>query len=153
MRSIYHANFQSFLGYGKIFWGGDNESIKIFKLRKRILRIMSGVSKHTSCRDIFKDYSILTVACLYILDIVYYIKKHKQSLEQYAQIHKYDTQRKLDLHVHFCNTDLFRKSVINRGIRLHNKVPDYIKKLDKDKAFKRELRSFLLQQAFCSVSY
>jgi hypothetical protein len=37
---------------------------------------MSGVSKHTSCREIFKDYSMLTVACLYIVDIVYYIKKH-----------------------------------------------------------------------------
>jgi hypothetical protein len=46
---------------------------------------------------------------------------------------------------------LFRKSVINIGIRLCNKVPDYIKKLDKNKDFKRELRSFLLQQAFYSV--
>ena len=36
---------------------------------------MSGVSKHTSCREIFKEYSILTVACFYILDIAYYIKK------------------------------------------------------------------------------
>jgi hypothetical protein len=44
--------------------GGDNESIKIFILQKRILRTMSGFSKHTSCREIFKDYSILTVACL-----------------------------------------------------------------------------------------
>jgi hypothetical protein len=31
---------------------------------------MGSVSKHTSRREIFKDYSILTVACLYILDIV-----------------------------------------------------------------------------------
>jgi hypothetical protein len=74
---------------------------------------MSGISKYTSCRQIFKDYSILTVACLHILDTVYYIRKHKQFLEQNAQIHKYDTRRKLDLHVHFCNTDLFRKSVKN----------------------------------------
>jgi hypothetical protein len=45
----------------------------------------------------------------------------------------------------------FRKSVINRGIRLYNKAPDYIKELEKDKAFKRELRSLLLQHAFYSV--
>jgi hypothetical protein len=112
---------------------------------------MSGVSKRTSCREIFKDYSILSVACLYILDIVCYIKQHKQSLEQNAQIHRYDTRRRLDLHVHFCNTDLFWKSVINREIRLYNKVPDYIKKLEKDKTFKREFRTFLLQRAFYSV--
>ena len=85
IRSIYHANFQSLLRYGIIFWVGNNKSIKILKLQKRILGIMSGVSKHMSCRQIFKDYSILTVACLYILDIAYYMKKHKQSLEQNAQ--------------------------------------------------------------------
>jgi hypothetical protein len=51
IRSIYPANFQSLLTYGIIFWGGDNEIIKIFKLQKRILQIISGVSKCTSCRD------------------------------------------------------------------------------------------------------
>jgi hypothetical protein len=149
--SIYHANFQSLLRYGIIFLGGDNEVLKYLNCKKRILRIMSGVSKRTSCREIFKDYSILAVYFLYIFDIIYYTKQHKQSLEQNAQIHKYDTWRRLDLYIHFCKTDLFRTSVINRGIRLHNKVPYYIKKLEKDKAFIRELRSFLLQQAFYLV--
>jgi hypothetical protein len=37
------------------------------------------------------------------------------------------------------------------GIRLYNKVPDHIKKLEKNKLFERELRSFLLQHAFYSV--
>jgi hypothetical protein len=71
-RSIYRANFQSLLRYGTLFLGEDNESIKIFKLQKRILGIMSGFSKQASCREIFKDYSILIAASLYILDIVYY---------------------------------------------------------------------------------
>jgi hypothetical protein len=86
IRSIYHANLQSLLRYGIIFWGGDNESINIFELQKRILEIMSDVSKHTSCIGIFKDYSTLTVACLYILDVVYYIKKTQKSLEK---MHKF----------------------------------------------------------------
>jgi hypothetical protein len=107
IKSIYHEHFQSLLKHGIIFWCGDKESIKIFKLQKRVLRIMSCVSKCTSCRQIFKDCSILTVACLYILDMVYYIEQHKQSLEQNAQIFKYDTQRRLDLHVYFWDTDFF----------------------------------------------
>ena len=125
--------------------------IPYFNLKKRAIQIISGVSKYMSCRQIFKDYSILTVACLHILDIVYYIRKHKQFLEQNAQVHKYDTRRQLDLHVQFCNADIFRKSVVNRGIQLYNKVPDYIQNLDKDEVFKRESRPFLLQQAFYSV--
>jgi hypothetical protein len=90
IRSIYYENFQSLLRYGIIFWGGDNESIKIFKFQKRILRLMSSVNNHTSCREIFKHYRILTVACLYILEIICYTKTHKQFLEQNAQIHIYD---------------------------------------------------------------
>jgi hypothetical protein len=93
-----------------------------------------------------------TDSCLlYTLDIVHYIKQHEQFLEQNAQIHKYDTRRRQDLHVHLCNTDLFRKSDIDGGIRLYNRVRNYIKKLEKDKAFKRELRSSLLQHTFYSV--
>jgi hypothetical protein len=99
----------------------------------------------------FKDYNILTVACLYILEIVCYIKKYKDSLKQNVQFHNYNAQRKFDLHVQFCNMDFCRRSVVNMGIRLYNKVPDHIKKLEKNKLFKREMRSFLLQHALYSV--
>ena len=37
-------------------------------------------------------------------------------------------QKKLDQHVLFCYMELFRKSVVNMGIRLYNKLPDGIKK-------------------------
>jgi hypothetical protein len=151
MNNLIQSKCLSLLRYGIIFWGGDNESTKIFKLQKRILQLMSSVNNHTSCTEIFKDYRILTVACLYILEIICYIKKHKQFLEQNAQVHKYDTRRQLDLHVQFCNADIFRKSVVNRGIQLYNKVPDYIQNLDKEEVFKRESKPFLLQQAFYSV--
>jgi hypothetical protein len=69
-----------------------------------------------SCRQIFKNYNILSVACLYILEIVCYVKKYKDSLEQNVQFRNYDMQRKLDLHVQFYNTDIFRRSVVNMGI-------------------------------------
>jgi len=53
--------------------------------------------------------------------------------------------------VEFCNIDLLRKSVVNMGNRLQNKVPDDVKKLGMVKSFKRKLLSFLLQRAFYSV--
>lgn len=63
-RSIYYSKFQALLRYGIIFWGADNESISIFKLQKRVIRIMGGVGTGTSCRQLFKDYKILTVYVL-----------------------------------------------------------------------------------------
>jgi hypothetical protein len=46
IKNIYFSNFESCLRYGIIIWGGDNESNKIFKLQKKVLRIISGVSNH-----------------------------------------------------------------------------------------------------------
>jgi hypothetical protein len=40
---------------------------------------------------------------------------------------------------------------VNMGIRLYNKMSDHIRKLEKNKLFKRELKSFLLQHAFYSL--
>jgi hypothetical protein len=46
IRNIYDSNFHSCLRYGIILWGGDNENNTIFKLHKKALRIISGVSYH-----------------------------------------------------------------------------------------------------------
>jgi hypothetical protein len=45
-------------------WGRDNESNKMFKLQKKVLKIISGVSNYMSCRQIFEDYNILTLPSL-----------------------------------------------------------------------------------------
>jgi hypothetical protein len=66
IRNIYFSNFESCLQYGIILWGGHNDCDKLFKLQKKVLQIISGVNNRTSCRQIFKDYNILTVAALYI---------------------------------------------------------------------------------------
>jgi hypothetical protein len=81
-----------------------------------------------SCRQVVKDYNILSVVSLHALDVICYIKKCKDSLEQNVHIHNYDKQRKLDLQVQFCSTVLFRKSVVCVGIRMYNKVPERLKK-------------------------
>jgi hypothetical protein len=52
IKSIYYSNFQSSLRYGIIFWGGGSESKPVFKLQKRVIQIISGASKYTSCRHI-----------------------------------------------------------------------------------------------------
>ena len=58
---------------------------------------------------------------------------------------------KLNFHVEFCNTVLYQESVVNMGIKLYNKVPESIKKLDNFKLFEKELKSLLLSHFFYSV--
>jgi hypothetical protein len=124
LQSIYFAYFQSRLRWNCIL--GGSESKKVIQTQKMVIRIISGINKHESCRQIVKDYRILTVTSLYILEVLCYIKKYKGDLKQNLVIHGHNTKRKLDLHTYFCNTVIFQKSLVNMGIKLFNNLPERI---------------------------
>jgi len=57
----------------------------------------------------------------------------------------------MDMHIHSYNTDLYKRSVINMGNKLYNKLPGYIEEIDSYKTFKKELKSLLLLHSFYSA--
>ena len=57
----------------------------------------------------------------------------------------------MDIHVKLHNTEVHEKSVINMGTRVYNNLPGFIKEIDYYKAFKKELKLFLLRHSFYSV--
>jgi hypothetical protein len=61
-----------------------------------------------------------------------------------SNLYDYDTRRKDDFHVPPCNTSLFKKSVLNRGIKLYNRLPLAINKSGGFKDFKNKLKLLLL---------
>ena len=77
LRSIYFGKFQSLLRY-EIIFGGEGDRIKVCKMQKRVSRIIRGLGKQESCRQILKEYGILTVTSFYFLEVLYYIKSTKQ---------------------------------------------------------------------------
>jgi hypothetical protein len=66
-------------------------------------------------------------------------------------VHDHCTCQKSDLHTQFCRTTLFKNSSANVGIKLYNKLPNTIKRLDTIQEFNRRLKYFLLQHFFYSV--
>jgi len=101
IRHIYFTKFQAILRSGILLWGGikGDSSIRVFKIQKRVVRLLAGVSFRTSCRQLFKKLNILTMASLYILEVTCFIQKNCKFLEQNSQVHQHDTRRKLDIHV------------------------------------------------------
>jgi hypothetical protein len=148
IRIMYFSNFESCLRYGFILWGGDRASDRIFKLQKHDLQVICGVSSHMSCRQIFKDYNVLTLSLLYILDVICFIKNFNVFIAKNVDIHNYDTRRMLNFHVQHCNTFLLKRSVINMGISLYNKVPNQIKRREIFNSFRKELKVFLAEIFF-----
>ena len=56
----------------------------------------------------------------------------------------------MDIHIQSYNIDLCKRSVVNMGTTLYNKLPGYVKQIDSYKTFKKELKS-LLMHSFYSV--
>jgi hypothetical protein len=67
------------------------------------------------------------------------------------EVHDHCTHQKSDLHIQFCRTTLLKNSSGNVGIKLFNKLPETIKRLEKIQEFKRRLKYYLLQHIFYSV--
>ena len=57
----------------------------------------------------------------------------------------------MDIHVKLYNTEVYKKSVINMGTKVYNKMPAFIKEIDDYKAFKKELKLLRLQHSFYSL--
>jgi hypothetical protein len=81
---IYHSLFHSMLTYGTVFWGTSPSTDKLFKLQKRVIRIITGQGVRTSCRDLVKDMEILKLKSQYIfLYFIIYCKKEKTFISNY----------------------------------------------------------------------
>jgi hypothetical protein len=78
---------------------------------------------------------------LYISEGTHYVKSNIENMELNEEIHDHGTCHKLDLHVQFCRTTVFKDNVVNVGIKLYNKLPNKITKLEKLQEFKRKLKS------------
>ena len=57
----------------------------------------------------------------------------------------------MDIHVKLRNTEVYKTSVINMGSKVYNNLPGFIKEIDDYKAFKKDLKLFLLRHSFYSL--
>src|SRR5436190_24130097 len=70
-RTAYHALFESYVRYGIIVWGASaNKHLeRVLVLQKKALRIMADLKGHESCREVFREWRIMTVINVYILEV------------------------------------------------------------------------------------
>jgi hypothetical protein len=66
IQNIYYTKFQSLLWFGILFWAGVGGELntRILRIQKRVIRSIVGVSSRTSCRQLFKELNIPTLAVL-----------------------------------------------------------------------------------------
>lgn len=152
LRMVYFSCFHSVMSYGIIFWGNSHSSINVFKIQKRIIRIMTKSSKRDTCRPLFKTLRILPLPSQYIFSLLLFVVTNKQLFLLNSQIHSIHTRHSSDLHLPQTGLTLVQKGVAYSGCKIYNHLPLHIKNISNNvPLFKSLLKNLLLQYAFYSV--
>jgi hypothetical protein len=73
LKMINCAFFHSVMSCGIIFWGNSWHSFIIFRLQKKVIRIMECCGNRVSCRSLFKKYQFLPLKSQYMLSLLMFV--------------------------------------------------------------------------------
>jgi hypothetical protein len=91
LKNVYYSYFNATINYGLPFWGNSPHSLKIFKMQKRIIRIMIGCKNRVSCRNLFR-LEILPFVSQYILSLMLFVVKNKHLFTLNSENHTESTR-------------------------------------------------------------
>jgi hypothetical protein len=152
LRNTYFSHIHSILSYGIIFWGSSSHSEEIFKIQKRIIRIIMNSRKNASCWQLFKTLNILPLPSQYIFLILLFVTKNKDQFVSNSQVHQINTRQTPNLYVPTANMAIYQKGVYYSGIKIYDHLPMAIKNLSDDKnKFRLALKRYLLLNSFYNV--
>nr|CAH7754165.1 unnamed protein product [Callosobruchus chinensis] len=150
MLTYYYSYFQSAITYGIIAWGASPQANRIFIIQKRVMSLMAGVDRRTSCKTIFVSMRILTLASIYIFELLVYIKTNLTDFRSLSHSHEYNTRNGLTLEVPAHRLSKTESSPNYMSIKLYNKLPEKIKQMDL-RNYKNNIKELLLNKAYYST--
>jgi len=152
LKMIYQSYEHSILTYNIIFGGNSPHNTDIFKIQKRIIRIVTKSRRRDSCRQLFKRLDILPLQPQYIFSVLLFVVKSKDLYTTNQEICNINTRSNINLHPPVCNLTVFQKGAYFSGIKLFNHLSLKIKSLSNEiKLFKPALKRFLNLHSFYSV--
>jgi hypothetical protein len=120
LRSTYFSYVHSVISYGIILQGNSSHSEELFKIQKRVIRIIMNSSKNSSCKQLFKELNILPIQSHYIFSIFLFVTKNKDQFLSNSQVHKINTRQTSDLYIPTENLAIYQKGVYYLGIKIYN---------------------------------
>jgi hypothetical protein len=152
LKMVYYSYFHSIMTYGLIFWGNSHYSNIIFRLQKRIIRIIVGIRGKDSCRKHFKKLKILPLQSHYILSLLLFVVDNGDYFKVNSEIYNINTRNKLNLHLPISNLSVYQKGTYYSGIKVFSSLPSQIKDLSHNRnQFKRALKNSLYFHSFYTL--
>jgi hypothetical protein len=137
LRTVYYSYFNAIISYGLPFWGNSPHAINIFRMQKRIIRIVMGCKNRTSCRG-------LPFVSQYILSLMLFVVKNKNYFTTNSENYTKSTKQANNLYQPTTNLTIHQRGVYYMGIQIFNNLPPYIKGTSTNvKNFETRLKRFL----------
>lgn len=147
---FYHSNFESRIRYGVICWGNSSTANRVFVIQKRAIRFIFGLQYRQSCKETFIKRKIFTFPCLYIFEILKFVKKNISDFNLQNEYHQYNTRHGENLQYTLHRLELYKSNPYYMGAVLYNKLDSNIKNMTL-KGFTAAVKNYLLRNAFYSV--
>lgn len=148
---VYHACFCSLLQYGVQLWGNSRDALTIFRIQKSYIRTMLYMNNKQSCKSVFRELNILTLPSLYIFKCLVDVHKEIDVLYKEQHAHSYSTRFRNQLQYPIHRLTLVENTPYYMGLKLYNKLPDYIKELKINK-FKIVVKKLLIDKEYYNVN-
>ena len=99
LRIVCYSYFHSVMNFGLIFWGNSPHAETVFRMQKRVIRLMKSCNYRESCRDFFKELKILTLKSQYIFSVMMFMTKNKDYFTINKDRHEQNTRQNINLHM------------------------------------------------------
>jgi len=141
------------MAYGWIFWGGNSTNSKcIFKLQKRVIRIIMGAKNNDSCREFFNLLKLLPLSVQYIYSLLMFVVNNRNLFFDNADLYSVKTRNSYNLHPPLSHLTKYQKGVHYAGIRVFSHLPPSIKNIaNETKMFKKTFKRFHMDNSFYSM--
>ena len=100
---IYYSSFHSVMTYGLLFLGHSSNSIKIFWLKKKLIRIVMGFEIATLVEYCFFNLEILPLSSQYTLSLLLFMIRNRNQFLVNSEVNHTDSKQHSNFHQPFMN--------------------------------------------------
>lgn len=148
--TAYYGCFFPHMTYALPIWGCENgKTFHIFKLQKRALRIIFGLSSRESCKGVFRTNNMLTFPSAYILECLNFTVSNIHLFEERQST--YTVRHPILLAIPKHKTTLFERQGYYMCIKLFNKLPLSLRSVRDPVKFRRKLKSILVSKEYYCI--
>ena len=150
LKTLYNAHVLPHLQYCTPIWCSTYPThlVPLFRLQKRMIRIVTNSDFFAHTQQLFKDSCILNVFDINKLQIATYMFKmlHVGRTVDLQPQHNYPTSTREILRIPLHNLTLYQHSLSYLGPKIWNGIPNSIQALPTLSNFKRKLKSHIVNQ-------